>query len=179
MVCPKITNSSNLDLAPYKPLLNSFFPHSKKTLGYTEDPSLNFVSDPDNYADPLGKTAHYNPDSLEITIFVDGRHIKDILRSIAHELIHHTQNSRGEFKQGLNTRPGYAQEDGHMRGMEEEAYLEGNMLFRDWEDGIKVENKTLAEQLIKKEKFQLNERQEKFAQNVAKGLSILRLLVRM
>ena len=32
------------------------------------------------------------------------------------------------------TTPGYAQEDGHMREMEREAYEKGNMCFRDWED---------------------------------------------
>ena len=32
---------------------------------------------------------------------------------------------------------GYAQENEFLREMEKEAYLEGNMCFRDWEDGYK------------------------------------------
>lgn len=31
----------------------------------------------------------------------------------------------------------YAQDDEHMRNMEKEAYLKGNLLFRDWEDFYK------------------------------------------
>ena len=33
--------------------------------------------------------------------------------------------------------PTYAQDDEHMRDMEKEAYLKGNLLFRDWEDWYK------------------------------------------
>jgi hypothetical protein len=33
--------------------------------------------------------------------------------------------------------PTYAQDDEHMRNMEKEAYLKGNLLFRDWEDFYK------------------------------------------
>ena len=47
------------------------------------------------------------------------------------------QNLRGEFDNDHNTSPGYAQKDSHMRNMEKEAYLLGNLLFRDWEDGLK------------------------------------------
>ena len=36
-----------------------------------------------------------------------------------------------------NVGEGYAQNDEHLRNMEKEAYLQGNMCFRDWEDGYK------------------------------------------
>ena len=48
----------------------------------------------------------------------------------------------------------YAQENEHMRKMEQEAYLQGNMCFRDWEDGLddKLQYKMkLAEQKFLKE----------------------------
>ena len=48
----------------------------------------------------------------------------------------------------------YAQENDHMRKMEEEAYLQGNMCFRDWEDGLddKLQYKMkIAEQKFLKE----------------------------
>ena len=38
--------------------------------------------------------------------------------------------------------PTYAQDDKHMRKMEMEAYLKGNLLFRDWEDWVKNYRKT-------------------------------------
>ena len=84
---------------------------------------------------------------MEITLFVDKRHVKDILRSLSHELVHHKQNCRGEFDGGINTEPGYAQNDEHMRKCEAEAYLHGSgFIFRDWEDSIKKENQVMLEE---------------------------------
>jgi hypothetical protein len=89
----------------------------------------------------LGKTAHYDPTSSEITIYVDGRHPKDIMRSFSHELVHHNQNEKGMFKNTMGeSGEGYAQSNPHLRKMEKEAYLKGNMCFRDWEDGYKSSN---------------------------------------
>jgi hypothetical protein len=88
----------------------------------------------------LGKTGYYNPETDEIVIFVDKRHPKDILRSLSHELIHHSQNCRGDLNPEIagETTPGYAQTNAHMRDMESEAYKLGNGLyFRDWEDSLK------------------------------------------
>ena len=100
-------------------------------------PSIVFAQDQQNSLKPLGKTAHYDPAEQSITVYTTGRHMKDCLRSLAHELVHHLQNERGDLMgMGLTT-PGYAQEDGHMREMEREAYEKGNMCFRDWEDGRK------------------------------------------
>jgi hypothetical protein len=80
---------------------------------------------------------------MEITIFTDNRHPKDMMRSIAHELIHHVQNLNNEFDMHTQTYAGYAQKDPHMRKMEADAYLRGNLLFRDWEDGYKSRHKDI------------------------------------
>jgi hypothetical protein len=78
---------------------------------------------------------------MEIVIYVDGRHPKDIMRSFSHELVHHNQNESGMFDQSCGgTVDGYAQSNSHLRKMEKEAYLKGNMCFRDWEDGYKSSN---------------------------------------
>ena len=100
-------------------------------------PSIVFAQDQKNSLKPLGKTAHYDPADQSITVYTTGRHMKDCLRSLAHELVHHLQNERGDLMGMGATVPGYAQEDGHMREMEREAYEKGNMCFRDWEDGRK------------------------------------------
>jgi hypothetical protein len=91
----------------------------------------------------LGKTAHYEPTSMEITVYTDGRHPKDMMRSIAHEMVHHMQNENGMFDDNSNADHGYAQNNPHLRKMEEEAYLKGNMCFRDWEDGYKSKHKDI------------------------------------
>jgi hypothetical protein len=87
--------------------------------------------------DLLGKTAYYEPSDMSIVLYITNRHPKDICRSFAHELIHHHQNERGDLELGDASSPTYAQDDKHMRKMEMEAYLKGNLLFRDWEDKIK------------------------------------------
>lgn len=128
------------DLDVFHKLSQQFLPYAQKRLGFDKPVGINLISDPQNAKNPLGKTAYYDPNQLEVTVFVDKRHVKDILRSMSHELVHHTQNCRGEFDGGVQTGPGYAQEDGHMRKMEKEAYLEGQMLLRDFEDNLKNSN---------------------------------------
>ena len=100
-------------------------------------PSIVFAQDQQNSLKPLGKTAHYDPAKQSITVYTTGRHMKDCLRSLAHELVHHLQNERGDLMGMGPTSPGYAQKDKHAREMEREAYEKGNMCFRDWEDGRK------------------------------------------
>lgn len=121
-------------------LANQLYPYAQKRLGFEKPASCVLVSDLENAQDPLGYTAYYNPDKAEVTIFSDGRHIKDMLRSFAHELVHHAQACRGDLE-NVSTEAGYAQEDDHMREMEREAYEQGNLIFRDWEDGYKSQMK--------------------------------------
>jgi hypothetical protein len=127
-------NHSNLDLAPVKHLFDSFLPFATKYLSISKCPEVHLVSDKENAQLPLGKTAFYNPDEQKITIFTDNRHIKDILRSLSHELVHHMQNLQGMFDGSGFTGPGYAQENQHLRDLEREAYEKGNLCLRDWED---------------------------------------------
>jgi hypothetical protein len=121
----------------YRPLMKDLYETAKEKLGFKPDASIYIVSDAQNSQNPLGKTAYYSPAEHKISLYVDGRHIKDILRSLSHELVHHNQNCRGEFENAGATTEGYAQEDGHLREMEREAYEMGNMIFRDWEDNLK------------------------------------------
>ena len=134
MLNMKIENNSNLDLNKLKDMLDDFYSFAKKRLNFSIDPHICCQSDHVNAKYALGKTAFYNPEKKSITIFVDGRHPKDIMRSLSHELVHHAQNCDGQFDQGYATKEGYAQEDNHLREMEKDAYLRGNMCFRDWED---------------------------------------------
>ena len=102
-------------------------------------PSLFLRQDKENGAMTLGRTAFYDPSELKIVLYITGRHPKDILRSFAHELIHHVQNERGDLNLGDSSDPQYAQKDDHLRKMEMEAYLKGNMLMRDFEDNFKYQ----------------------------------------
>ncbi len=136
----KIVNNSTANLYHVKQIVDEFFPYSNKRLGFDRPATIVFQSDDSNAKKMLGKTAFYDPDSFSVTVFVDNRHPKDILRSLSHELVHHAQNCRGEFKKSakIETGPGYAQKDPFMRKMELEAYKMGNIIFRDFEDLIKT-----------------------------------------
>ena len=135
-----VKNRSGHDMSHMGPYLKSFLPYAHKRMGFNRPPTIFFDSDPQNAENVLGKTGYYNPETEEIVIFVDKRHPKDILRSLSHELIHHSQNCRGDLNPEIagETTPGYAQTNAHMRDMESEAYKYGNGLyFRDWEDSLK------------------------------------------
>jgi len=136
----KVKNRSMHDMSHMGSYLQSFLPYAQKRMGFNRPPTIFFDSDPENANNVLGKTGYYNPETDEIVIFVDKRHPKDILRSLSHELIHHSQNCRGDLDIEVagETTPGYAQSNAHMREMESEAYKLGNGLyFRDWEDSLK------------------------------------------
>ena len=137
MKCP-MKNYSDYDMEAHKDLIDSLYSHANQELGFKKPPMLIFQSDPRNYG-ALSKTAQYDPSSQEITIYVDGRHIKDILRSFAHELVHHYQNEQGRLS-GANVTQGEQDFD----DIEGEAYHTGNLkLFRKWEDGIKQNSPTI------------------------------------
>ena len=119
-----------------KPLMKKLMSFASHNIGFKQPPKLFLKQDKKNSMKILGKTAHYDPQEEAVTLYVTGRHPKDILRSLAHELVHHSQNLRGEFDKPHSTGPGYAQKDPHMRNMEKEAYLKGNMCFRDFEDSL-------------------------------------------
>lgn len=141
----KIENKSNLDITPITELLEDFYPFAKKRFGFEKDPVVVFESDPQNGKKMLGKTAYYEPQNMHVTVFMDNRHPKDIMRSLSHELVHHAQNCDGQFDLNKGVGEGYAQNDEHLRKMEEDAYLRGNMCFRDWEDGYKKNNPMLEQ----------------------------------
>jgi len=160
MAC-KIINISRQNMGALEGVITRFYPYAKQKLGFHEDIAVNLVSDLQNSKDPFGKTAYYDPNKMEITIFVDKRHVKDMLRSFSHELVHHAQNCRGDFEHSMNLKPGYAQKDPHMRRMEAEAYLLGNgFLVRDYEDQIKYgqlkENKQMS--ITKEQAMQIAEK---------------------
>lgn len=119
----------------------------------TDSPSVEFVEDIENSENPLGRTASYEPATMKIVVYTSGRHPKDILRSLSHELVHHMQNCRGDLgAEHGTTEEGYAQSNEHLREMEREAYESGNLFFRDWEDNLKSSNIQLYETIYRSAK---------------------------
>ena len=134
-------NPSNIDLSSLGPHVQGMYDYFDQKIGFKKPPTMYFDSDPSNQSRVLGKTAYYDPQSLEIHIFTDGRHPKDMLRSIAHELIHHQQNLEGRLDVGGYMGEGYYLKNEAMRELEQEAMLEGNGLMREYEDTLKLKEK--------------------------------------
>ena len=97
-------------------------------------PEVKIRYDEQEANDFFGKTAYYDPNKKEVILYAMGRLPKDVCRSFTHEMIHHMQNLEGRLGHiGTSN----TNEDGHLQDIEKEAYLKGNMTFRNWEDGIK------------------------------------------
>ena len=126
-------------------LSSEFLPFAQKKLGFNKPVDINLVSDPENAEDPLGKTAYYDPNIMKITLFIDKRHVKDILRSLSHELVHHTQNCRGDFGNGVNIGEGNFTTNEALRELELEAYKRGSgEILREFEDYKKSMNESIS-----------------------------------
>ena len=121
----------------FKGALKELYLDAKEKYNIQKAPKLILRQDKDNAKKLFGRTAYYDSGKSEIVVFITNRHPKDILRSYCHELIHHVQNERGDLDKGNMSSPTYAQDDDHMRKMEMEAYLKGNLLLRDFEDNFK------------------------------------------
>jgi phosphopantetheine adenylyltransferase len=105
-------------------------------------PKVKFIEDDvENAKDFFGKTAYYNPNQRVIVLYTMNRHPKDIMRSFAHEMIHHIQNLEGRIGDG-RIKTTDTNKDDYLQQIEKEAYLKGNITFRTWTD-------TLTEGILK------------------------------
>ena len=124
---------SNHDIIPYIMSLSHFM----EDQGIEVRPLPKLVLSPDskNEFEVFGQTAYYDPEKKMIKLYTKGRHIKDILRSFAHEMIHHNQNLKGDLNKvemdNLKD-PHYMTKDKYLLKMEADAYLRGNLYFRSW-----------------------------------------------
>lgn len=97
-------------------------------------PEVAIQKDEANASNFFGRTAYYDPNAKKIVLYTLGRHDKDIVRSYSHEMIHHMQNIKGTLH-NIQTQDTNADSD--LLELEKEAYLLGNITFRNWEDGLK------------------------------------------
>jgi hypothetical protein len=152
VITNKVENPISFDYTPFQGKLNEcavedfdYTPHLASILGYMLDQGMNITpfpeikikKDPQEAGNFFGKTAYYNPNNQEVVLYVLGRHPKDVCRSFTHEMIHHIQNLEGRLGDIGTTN---TNEDSHLQEIEKEAYLEGNMCFRNWEDSLKNNN---------------------------------------
>jgi hypothetical protein len=102
----------------------------------------------------FGRTAYYDPNTQTIVLYTEGRHPKDIVRSYAHEMVHHTQYLEDRLPNVQTTDTTASKE---LDAIEREAYLDGNMIFRNWTDSIDGDvYSSLTEKKLKESKAILN-----------------------
>ena len=119
----------------YTPFMGSILEYMiDEGMNITPLPEVKIKKDIAESSNFFGKTAYYDPTKKEVVLYVQGRHPKDVMRSFAHEMIHHKQNLEGRLG-GVGTTN--TNEDSNLLELEKEAYLEGNITFRNWEDNIK------------------------------------------
>jgi len=109
----------------------------RKQISLRNVPEIKIINNYLETADLFRPTATYTPNTAEIKLHVAGRHAKDILRSFCHELIHHIQKEEGRLLSVKTTDTTASRE---LEELEKEAYLRGNLLFRNWEDSMKNRN---------------------------------------
>lgn len=133
------TMKSNLK-ENYKYYLISIFDYMERN-GYTSKPmpKVVLINKEQSY-NPFISTANYDPDKKQVNLYTKDRHIKDVLRSYAHELIHHKQNMEGRLGEGSYSGQEIT-EDEKLIKLEKEAYLNGNIAFRSWTEVMKKKKK--------------------------------------
>ena len=103
--------------------------------GLKIDPLPEIELNPEEQDGIFVKTGYYSPDEKKVVVFIDQRHPKDVLRTVAHEFIHHMQNLQDPNKDWGGA--GDLEADRKLRGIEGEAFLLGNIIFREWTEKMK------------------------------------------
>lgn len=102
--------------------INNFKSYAAMELKLLDVPEINVI---DNKEDAKVNTSFggYSPSNRSINVNVAGRHIADVLRTVAHELVHHKQNEEGRLTR-------YAGETGSE--FENEANSKAGVLMRNY-----------------------------------------------
>ena len=99
------------------------------------DPLPEIELNPEEQDGIFVKTGYYSPDKKKVVVFTDQRHPKDVLRTVAHEFVHHMQNLQNPNKDWGTG--GDLEADSRLRSIEGEAFLLGNIIFREWTEKMK------------------------------------------
>lgn len=89
----KIETVENKEL---QDIVNSFIQFSSKHIGFDKPPRIKLIKDP-KLASSRGSFGGYMPGG-RIEINVGNRHIMDVLRTLAHEMVHYQQDIMGKLK---------------------------------------------------------------------------------
>lgn len=122
----------------YEPYIKSLATFISQTYKVEPFPQVKITNRNQGDGEVFIKTGYYDPSEKLIMLFARGRHPKDVLRSFAHEMIHHYQNLEGRLEPGSYNGDRIV-DDENLVKLEEEAYLKGNIVFRSWTEKMQKE----------------------------------------
>ena len=97
----KRVNKLNEELLPQEKrdeIVNKFVDYVDEKLGLGgKHPDIKLTYD-ENIAQDMKSYGRFQPDTDEILVVAVNRNLGDILRTIAHELVHHKQKNEGKLK---------------------------------------------------------------------------------
>jgi len=103
-------------------LLQDFVEYCENALDIKNLPKIKFVFDR-QWATNMHSFGRYRNGERDVTVYMRNRNIADVLRTLAHELVHHKQNELGKLK----IDSGKAGSD-----IENEANAKAGILMRDF-----------------------------------------------
>ena len=127
-----VATRSDYDFTPYMASILEYM--IDEGMKITPLPEVKVKKDIKESSDFFGRTAYYDPNIKEVVLYTEGRHPKDVMRSFVHEMVHHMQNLEGRLG---NIQTSDTNADDKLLEIEKEAYLTGNITFRNWEDSVK------------------------------------------
>jgi hypothetical protein len=104
--------------------LNEFVAYVLDRLDITNPPKIEFINDR-QHALKLGSFGGFSLDDHSIRVNIAGRHVADVMRTLAHEIVHYRQN--GEKEGGLTAQDGATGTD-----YENEANALAGQIMRDY-----------------------------------------------
>jgi pyrimidine deaminase RibD-like protein len=119
---PTTCQFTNEDQTDHKNIIKDFMEFCADQLGIDKDISLRIRKDP-QWSVRNKTFGRYNDGTNELEVGIGGRHIMDVLRTVAHELVHQKQNQNEQM-------PADAGEDGSK--YENEANARAGVLMRQY-----------------------------------------------
>mgnify|MGYP003554380469 FL=1 len=92
--------------------------------------------------DITAPTGHYQPGVNILTLYINGRHQKDVLNTASHELWHRHQDVKGELdpeKLGESTNNSGGND--YLKKIEHEAFMQGNVMRRMYTESLQKQSK--------------------------------------
>lgn len=127
-----------MDFFDYKSQIDEFF--RQNGMPVDPVPQVNIDWTKNGRLDPFISTGNFSHQTNTITLYVDNRQVKDILRTYAHELVHACQFHRDPetFQQIVSSGDSETiTGNGPTEELESEAYAIGNVMFRKWTESQK------------------------------------------